>query len=52
MAMQQALIIKPDTRRDLGLRHTSREKILRACNATMRDVRVRRQTDLLAERST
>jgi hypothetical protein len=49
VTVQEALVVKTHGRRDLGLRDATREQRLRARHATMRDVRVRRQADLVAE---
>jgi hypothetical protein len=49
MPMHQALIVEAHARGDLGLRHASREQILGERDATVGDVRVRREPDLLAK---
>ncbi len=50
MTMQEALIVEADPGGDLGLRHPAREQVLRKSDATMGDVGVRRQPNLLMER--
>lgn len=51
VTMHEALIVKADARGDLRLRHSASEQVLRACDATMRDVGVWREADLFAKRS-